>query len=882
MRLNDPTPLAIAQGLIASGLQVLPAALGSKSPKISWKKWQDRRADGMAPRWFGGAACNYWVMTGQMSKVVVIDCDTEGGHRHWAEIIPDLDKTTMVASRPGRHHHWFRIPAEWSLPIKCWAVHPIGIKPEEMHEGLISFDVRGDGGGVLVPPSLHPETGLAYRWVVPLSDIREAPRELLDGTWYQRHSRPSSGPGAASGNPVSGGVGGPGPTSMLAKLLRNPAGEGGRNDWLTRVAGHYARQYRQQHDLYELALLDANSKLEPPLGEEEFQKVADSIWTAEHEQAEGLVKVGEVNGYLVGNGELLMCQIQEGRGEDAVLVMDPCSDFDIRAEGIMTSEEGWRTYWVTLLQRDQRTAEIRHTDVVIKGEVFGDDKKLRGLLARYAATFSIPANSRPSHMGMGTRLQRYLEYQQPPVVTVTDVLGWDAEILDGDGGFVTHEHVITATDVIPIERAGVRPDPTLMSGKLAPHKYGFRGDWEEARWVLNEVLTFHDETVTSVFGAWWAACLLKPQLMERAALFPFMAIEAPSESGKTNGFFEMMSQLNGNWVGEQQPTKAAMRDMAAAHHSGIVWVDDLDDPMYLMELLRASTSGGHISKLGEDKRTLASVKLIAPLVLSGEALGMSTQKALIDRAVPLQVGSPVGRRSTRNSAIPQWDDILALKERYPVHGDRFGLADLAGWYVQESLAVQEAVIRALKRGKAGGSGRAADKDGILLAGACLLDHLCGHDGAFEDRGVHYARVRAWLSRDGRIDGSSAENTLTLKLLPFALRAFGWPKYAGVRTNEKLYGNIDLPVFIKTDQGPQSDETHIWFNANGVADAWNLHQHGYVEKRTETYDAILAQAQALGCERQQWKLQGTGGRRLYFYRVPPSMAELILLRSKGGD
>jgi hypothetical protein len=881
VRITDLTPLDVARGLIAEGLQVLPAALGSKAPKISWKKWQDRRADEMATRWFGGGQCNYWVMTGRMSGMIVIDCDTEAGHKFWVELIPDIDATTRVDTRLGRHHHWYKVPQDWIQSINSWAVHPIGVRAEDVTTDMVSFDVKADGGGVLVPPSTHPDTGLAYTWAVPLSDVREAPRELLDGSWYRHHSRSSAAHGGPSETPLESG-GGSRAVSMLVKLLNNPPAEGGRNAWLTRVAGHYSRQHHTQHDLYELALLDANNRLRPPLDEGEFQKVADSIWTKDHEQPDGLAKVGEANGYLVGNGEILRLQIQEGRGDEAMLVLDQCTDFDMKAEGIMTSPEGWRTYWLTLIQRDQRTAELRYTDVVVKGEIFGDEKKLRAILSRYAATYAIPPNARPSHMGMGTRLQRYLEYQMPPVVTVTDVLGWDAEILDGDGGFVTHEHVITPEDVIPIERAGVRPDPMLMSGKLAPHKYGFREDWNEAQWVLNEVLTFHDSTVTSVFGAWWAACLLKPQLMERAALFPFMAIEAPSESGKTNGFFEMMIQLNGNWIGEQQPTKAAMRDMAAAHHSGIVWVDDLDDPMYLMELLRASTSAGNISKLGEDKRTLASVKIIAPLVLSGETLGMNSQKAMIDRAIPLQVGSPVGRKSRRDPERPQWDDILALRERYPVHGDRFGLADLAGWYVQAALSVRDEVLAALKRGKKHGSGRAADKDGILRAGACLLDYLCGHDSPFSGRGPHYARVDAWLARTGRHDGNSAENTLTLKILPFALRAFSWPQQAGIRSNEKLYGNIDVPVFAKPGQGPTEDETHLWFNPQGVADAFHLHVHGMVDKRTETYDALIAQTQALQCERKMWKLIGTGGRRLYYYRLPQELVDVVLLRSRGGD
>lgn len=866
MRLSDETPLQTAQGLIAAGLQVLPAARGSKAPKLEWKKWQSRRADAMAPRWFGGSPCNFWVMTGLISGVIVIDCDTEAGHQFWADLIPDLDQTARVVTRPGRHHHWFKIPKTWTNPIKSWAVHPQGIKSEDVTADMVSFDICADGRGVLVPPSLHPE-GAIYTWEIPLSEALWAPRKLVDGTWYGSHQ---------PARQVQDGVSA---TSVLAQLLKSPPGEGGRNDWLTRVAGHYAREFRHKHDLYELSLLQANAGLEPPLDEGEFQKIADSIWKAEHEKTDGVAQAGEPNGYLVGNGERLLTQVSEGRGEEATLMLDVCSDFDMRAEGIMTSAEGWRTYLIALLQRDPRTAEMRSTDIVIKGEVFGDDKKLRGVLAKYAATIAIPHNARPAHMSVGVRLQRYLENQMPSVVTITDVLGWDAEILDGDGGFVTHDHVITPEKVIPVEQAGVRPDPMLMSGELAPHKYGFKGDWEEARWVLNEVLTFHDETVTSVFGAWWAACWLKPQLMARAALFPFMAIEAPSESGKTNGFFELMNQLNGNWIGEQQPTKAAMRDMASAHHSGIVWVDDLDDPLYLMELLRASTSGGHISKLGEDKKTLASVKLISPLVLSGESLGISTQKALIDRAVPLEVGSPVGRRSLYDSSRPQWDDILAMKEKYPVHGSHYGLADLAGWYVQEALAVEKLVVAALKRGKGGGSGRASDKDGILRAGACLLDHLCGYEGAFEDKGPHYARVHAWLKRSGRADGSSSENTMTLKLIPFALRAFDWPNRPGVRTQDKLYGNLDTPVFIHiADNG----DREIWFHPQNLADAWHLFKHGYIEKRTESYDATLAQTKALGCTRKRWRLRGVTERYLYYYCLPHRLVESVLDRSRGGD
>ena len=38
--------------------------------------------------------------------------------------------------------------------------------------------------------------------------------------------------------------------SILSALLENPAKEGGRNDWLATVCGHYAKQCRRTPDLY--------------------------------------------------------------------------------------------------------------------------------------------------------------------------------------------------------------------------------------------------------------------------------------------------------------------------------------------------------------------------------------------------------------------------------------------------------------------------------------------------------------------------------------------------------------------------------------------------------------------------------------------------------
>jgi hypothetical protein len=400
------------------------------------------------------------------------------------------------------------------------------------------------------------------------------------------------------------------------------------------------------------------------------------------------------------------------------------------------------------------------------------------------------------------------------------------------------------------------------------------------------VLTFHSDDVTSVFGAWWAACLIKPQIEARTSLFPFLGIEAPSESGKTNGFFSQMIELNGNTAGEMNPTMASLRNIAASHRNGIVWVDDLDDPSNLMELLRAATSGGSLAKMGEDRESIVSATIVSPVVISGEALGLGTQKALLDRAIILKAGSPTGRTSHHDSARPQWDDVLALRQQYPA-----GLADVAGWLVQEALAHAETAT-GLLRGVRSGSGRVADKYAILRVGARLLDAMVSRheselDVAWAGDGRVARGVEDWITvQSGSGSISAGENALSLQLLPWALRRYQFPDkaYAGERAGYDL----DTPVFVRNfEQDSIKDKLfggktpEVWFNVDLLAEAWKREENGRVEKRTQTASALSDQAQALGARSKRVKVANSGGRLSYYRQLSGDVAIDVIRRAQGG-
>lgn len=870
VRLGDPVPnaLATARELSAVGLQVFPARYRDKVPIVKWEKFIGKDSSSMVEGWFKNrGSLNFWVMTGQQSGYVVIDCDSQEGYDWWFEHLgEDLENTARVRTHKGSHH-WFKL----GQPLESWGVHP---KKEDKHK--ISFDVRADKTGIIVPPSVH-ETGLVYKWEIPLDAALPAPPGVLDGSI--RREAP-----VATGD-ASGGAAGVGAQtrSLLSRLLsRPPGGEGsGRNDWLARVAGHYAKTYHNQQDLYEAHCVAANNMMGTPLGQTEFTKTITSVWKGEHDRNRHRAVDADV-GFLTSGNTKLLCQIRIKKGEDDVdYDFVEYADFDLRAKGVMTDEAGRRTYWAEVVRRKRGTVdEEERFDIVLRAEILGDDRAFRKYLAAYACTVVPPDNMFPKTGGPGVRIQRYLESQHPPVVEITPALGFHPTALGSEGAYVTHEGGITSAGTVGVADMAVRADPRLRVSGTAPHHYGFVENEVIARDTLREILTFHEESVTSVFGAWWAACLLKPQIEERTSLFPFMAVEAPSESGKTNGFFQMMTQMNGNTRGETQPTKAALRDMAAAHRNGIVWIDDLDDPAYLMELLRAATSGGSLTKMGEDRESIKSAQIVSPIVISGEALGLGTQKALVDRAIILKAGSPVGRRSLHDPAVPQWEDILAVRAKYPE-----GLADLAGWFVQDSLGHADRTLTALATGRAGGSGRSADKIAVLRAGAHLLDHLIREGGAWLGRGMHTRRVETWLKKE-MLDADGLpiinnENALTLELLPWALRHWKFPEkpLAGEKSWEP-----DYPVFIKGWQQQSSGEWAffgdgpvIGFNAAGLAEAWEKSKYGRNEKRTTTEAAIRDQAKVLGLRSKRQRIANST-RLAYFFKIDGDLAHNILRRA----
>ena len=115
------------------------------------------------------------------------------------------------------------------------------------------LDIRGDGGYVVAPPSVHP-SGRAYEWLDFDAVIASAPAWLLQKVITQQR-RNNAAPAAEIG------------------ILP----EGTRNDGLTRLAGALRRKGGSQEHI-EVELLAANTRrCCPPLPDNEVRKIAASV-----------------------------------------------------------------------------------------------------------------------------------------------------------------------------------------------------------------------------------------------------------------------------------------------------------------------------------------------------------------------------------------------------------------------------------------------------------------------------------------------------------------------------------------------------------------------------------------------------------------------------
>jgi hypothetical protein len=170
----DTTPdraglLAAARCYAERGLPIIP--LHGKVPAIT--RWQAFVATEINLRFHVGThGCNVGLRTGE-SGYVVLDTDTPEAEAWVQAHCPETPMRVVTGS--GSTHRYYREPARTEVRNRQ------GLK------GIRGLDVRAHGGYVVLPPSIHPETGRPYRWAGEVLPPTELPR--FSPSWVYRRTR---------------------------------------------------------------------------------------------------------------------------------------------------------------------------------------------------------------------------------------------------------------------------------------------------------------------------------------------------------------------------------------------------------------------------------------------------------------------------------------------------------------------------------------------------------------------------------------------------------------------------------------------------------------------------------------------------------------------
>lgn len=234
------------------GWSVIPVRPGGKRPLVPWQGFQQHpAAPATVDHWFAqGPEANLGVVTGAVSGLIVLDIDPEHGGMDSMETLVgpggEWPVTATVQTGGGGWHLYFAHPGG-SIPNR------VGLWP--------GIDVRGDGGFVVAPPSVHPSGG-RYRWHTG-RDPRQVGLAAMPAWLHETviSGREGRGHGA----------------DYWRDLARAGVTEGRRNDTIASFTGHLLWHGVDPAVVMELMLGWNRCRCHPPLDDEEVARTVQSI-----------------------------------------------------------------------------------------------------------------------------------------------------------------------------------------------------------------------------------------------------------------------------------------------------------------------------------------------------------------------------------------------------------------------------------------------------------------------------------------------------------------------------------------------------------------------------------------------------------------------------
>ena len=246
--LAAPVVRECALAYTARGWSVIPIEARGKRPLVAWLEFQSRRATPEEiATWYGRwPDANVGIVTGRVSNLLVVDIDARhGGASSLAAIESEhgaVARTVQAETGGGGRHYYF--------------AHPGGTVPNRV--ALVpGIDLRGDGGCVVAPPSIHP-SGRRYAWVAGSgpdeASLASAPGWIWSGATRKGHTQ-----------------------RHWRRLVRDGVAEGERNATIASLAGHLLWHGVDPEVVMDLLLVWNRARCAPPLEDDEAVRVVASI-----------------------------------------------------------------------------------------------------------------------------------------------------------------------------------------------------------------------------------------------------------------------------------------------------------------------------------------------------------------------------------------------------------------------------------------------------------------------------------------------------------------------------------------------------------------------------------------------------------------------------
>jgi len=234
---------------LARGWSVLPLRGHDKRPLIRWEPLQTARpsvADvtGWYRRW---PDANVGIVTGEISNLVVLDVDPKHGGDEALERLQKrfgpMPQTVEATTGGGGRHLYF--------------AHP-GVHVRNRAGLAQGIDLRGDGGYVVAPPSVHP-SGQRYAWSPGRSPAEMSPAPLP--RWLLRTFGVRTGRSLAE----------------WQRLVHDGVARGQRNSTIASLTGHLLWHGIDPDVALELLLAWNRMRCRPPLDDAEAAQVVKNI-----------------------------------------------------------------------------------------------------------------------------------------------------------------------------------------------------------------------------------------------------------------------------------------------------------------------------------------------------------------------------------------------------------------------------------------------------------------------------------------------------------------------------------------------------------------------------------------------------------------------------